>query len=188
MEIQFGTVHSVDVAEMKSIRTEAQVLRGATGGHDNGGIPMRMTNGARAYFKPCFGLTQTDSFESYGKEVMTFFFDRLMGYYRTPPVTIRVFQVVELEELVKQEPDQDLVLQGLTYLDLMVEYCGSPDGKEIEGALVSWAPFMPTLMKKRWYVNDHEKTWYSRIPTVSATIGRVPVPDVSRAGEFFHST
>eukprot|EP01094_Clydonella_sp_ATCC50884_P022406 TRINITY_DN5129_c0_g1_i1.p1 TRINITY_DN5129_c0_g1~~TRINITY_DN5129_c0_g1_i1.p1 ORF type:complete len:576 (-),score=207.95 TRINITY_DN5129_c0_g1_i1:206-1702(-) len=160
---------------------------------ENGGIPIKLEDGSQAYFKPCFGDLYSESKESYRAEMYTFMFDRLLGINRAPPAMLRTVEAAHIRELIQQMPDPDLKHKSEVAFESVMAYCGSTDGKTIEGAVIGWSPFPVKLyqrkeLKDRFDVDLDTRPWipslYERLTSDTPAVEkRYPLESIT--GTFF---
>jgi len=113
------------------LRTTDDPLRGLKKSQ-NGGFRCFLEGGYKAYFKPC---KNTSSAENYEAEVMSYWYDRITGFYRSPATVFRRFSHSDLRHWAKA-----LQATGERYaqeeMETIIEFCGAED--YVEGALVGW--------------------------------------------------
>ena len=67
----------------------------------NGGVRMHLKdNSTMGYWKPC--TLDTGHQETYVTEIVSFWVDRLLGFYHTPPVVPRFFDRQTVEQLAEK--------------------------------------------------------------------------------------
>jgi len=91
------------------------------------------------YWKPCTTQYLPGNSETFKSEIIAFHIDRLLGFYRTPPVVPVYFNVTQLRQLSweaasrENNPDKEALYKIQTVMDK----CGTPSGAE--GAMVGWS-------------------------------------------------
>jgi hypothetical protein len=102
--------------------------------------------GIRGYWKPCDVNHLSMNSENFQAEIIAFHIDRILGFYRTPPVVPKYFTEAELRVLAREamhridNPDEAAMFKVQTVMDK----CGTQDGAE--GAMVGWSNFPVTVL------------------------------------------
>eukprot|EP01094_Clydonella_sp_ATCC50884_P016924 TRINITY_DN2863_c0_g1_i3.p1 TRINITY_DN2863_c0_g1~~TRINITY_DN2863_c0_g1_i3.p1 ORF type:complete len:474 (-),score=151.30 TRINITY_DN2863_c0_g1_i3:340-1761(-) len=83
------------ISNVLAVLTRAETALGmaADKTSQNGGFQMHFEEGAgtqRGYFKVCSGTKNSESHEKFAREIVAFHLDRILGFFRKPPIVGRV--------------------------------------------------------------------------------------------------
>ena len=93
----------------------------------------------QAYWKPCTPDYLSSNSESFKSEIIAFHIDRVLAFYRTPPVIPMYFTANELHQLAKeaQSRKEFIDVRAMYKVQTVLDKCGNSKG--VEGAMVGWS-------------------------------------------------